>query len=504
MIIVLLFLLVLLMIVFFYKIRTMLSFWLLIAYIGCFLTVVGYMYYFAKTGGFSKELQGFLFLNGYILKRITYAPISLDQINGYIVFGRSMFLFSVMCFSIEVYMNRRLLLNKLYFGLAAIIPLINIVLYNPDIYKDYLHVYTKAINAYTRVVIVLYLLMSIGLIIIKYNQINIPWIKRQLLYILFEVISIEVIFFLFGFFGTLQVIDLNELDYLYSAFGILHSSDSIVYWYGIVAVAVVFTFFGYVSLWNYAKVEKQIGKPDLHLERKIKTAHMGARVFTHGIKNQLLVSRVILKRLLKQLEMEELDKDKLIETVLEANRINENTLQRMDVLYQAFKTNAMSLKPLEIKTVIDEAINKTTSYDTDIDVIIETLDNQMVLADAHHLSEAIYNIIINGIDAIKAKKDATIGVVRVSCLKESKKILIVVEDNGIGISEKDRSIIFDPFYTNKNTNFNWGVGLSHAQQIIDSHFGYIRIESQVNRGTKFLIVLPVYQLRHKKADGVVL
>ena len=78
-----------------------------------------------------------------------------------------------------------------------------------------------------------------------------------------------------------------------------------------------------------------------------------------------------------------------------------------------------------------------------------------------------------------------------------KKNLIKIIDQGIGIDQKDLPKIFDRFYQADNartkTDYSgYGLGLSIAQKIIESHHGSIKVSSQPNVGTKFIIYLPLF------------
>lgn len=75
--------------------------------------------------------------------------------------------------------------------------------------------------------------------------------------------------------------------------------------------------------------------------------------------------------------------------------------------------------------------------------------------------------------------------------------MIKIVDQGIGIEPKELSKIFDRFYQvdnsrTKTDNSGYGLGLSIAQKIIESHHGSIKVSSQPNIGTKFIIYLPLF------------
>jgi signal transduction histidine kinase len=69
-------------------------------------------------------------------------------------------------------------------------------------------------------------------------------------------------------------------------------------------------------------------------------------------------------------------------------------------------------------------------------------------------------------------------------------IEIKISDTGQGISKEDLSRIFEPFYTTKGQN-GTGLGLAITWGIIDNHDGTINVESEVGKGTTFIVHLPL-------------
>jgi PAS domain S-box-containing protein len=82
--------------------------------------------------------------------------------------------------------------------------------------------------------------------------------------------------------------------------------------------------------------------------------------------------------------------------------------------------------------------------------------------------------------------------------KSGKYVRIIVKDTGVGIDEKTKGRIFDPFFTTKEMGRGTGLGLASAYGIIKSHNGFINVESEVGRGSDFIIHLPASEKASKK------
>lgn len=125
------------------------------------------------------------------------------------------------------------------------------------------------------------------------------------------------------------------------------------------------------------------------------------------------------------------------------------------------------------------------------------MDASYVNADATQVEQVMLNLCLNARDALPADKGVIeIAVENVTHRNPAKAgevsdfVMLVVRDNGHGISEEHRLRVFEPFFTTKPDGKGTGLGLSTAQDIIREHGGWIEFDSEIGRGSEFRVFLP--------------
>lgn len=151
------------------------------------------------------------------------------------------------------------------------------------------------------------------------------------------------------------------------------------------------------------------------------------------------------------------------------------------------------LENVNIVEVIEDTVLSVVPYAKakNIDIIFDTVEEEIIMAvDKNKIERIVLNLLSN---AIKYSKD--IGIIEVKIDIHKNNIVLTVEDNGVGIEEKNIDKIFDRFVrlddslTRKNEGT--GIGLSIVKAFVECHNGSIKVDSEKNVGTKFIINIPI-------------
>ena len=168
-----------------------------------------------------------------------------------------------------------------------------------------------------------------------------------------------------------------------------------------------------------------------------------------------------------------------VEKVLQMAVFNEG---RLKLKLRDFDVNKM------IETVASNfelrVKNKNGNLVTDI-----MAENAVIKGDEVHITNVIFNLLDNAMKYSRENPE-----IKITTENRKDRIMISVQDNGIGIAKEHHSQIFDRFYRVPTGNVHdvkgFGLGLSYVKKIVDLHNGEIKVESVINKGTKFKIYFP--------------
>ncbi len=203
--------------------------------------------------------------------------------------------------------------------------------------------------------------------------------------------------------------------------------------------------------------------------------------------------------------IDEIRKDNLKETEAIAQDImdNEQKIQyhgkRADSIVKGMlqhsRTSTGEKESTDINSLCDEYLRlayhglraKDKSFNADFRTELDT-DLPKINIIPQDIGRVLLNLINNAFQAVaEVEKPEVI----VSTKKHDNEIIISVADNGPGIPDEIKDKIFQPFFTTKPTGQGTGLGLSLSYDIVKSHGGEIKVESSENKGSEFIIQLPL-------------
>lgn len=174
-----------------------------------------------------------------------------------------------------------------------------------------------------------------------------------------------------------------------------------------------------------------------------------------------------------------------VETILKASQLEK---QEVDLM----------LKPVHVHDLIKNVVGKFNLQFEEKNGKVELALNaayDVIDADEIHFSNLINNLVDN---ALKYSKDNVPPLVKISTLSNSKRFILKVEDNGIGMTRETAKKIFERFYRAHTGNVHnvkgFGLGLSYVKTMVEAHHGDIKVESTLGKGSSFIVDLPLKKM----------
>lgn len=221
------------------------------------------------------------------------------------------------------------------------------------------------------------------------------------------------------------------------------------------------------------------------------------------IGNSLMASTTLaesVKNLQKQSAANQLTKtnfDTFVEEINLGSQILVNNLHRASDLIHSFKQVAVDQSSsqkrfFELHKHVNEVLTTLHPMLKKTDIKVETDIPKGITLNSYPgaLSQIFTNLIQNAL--IHAFADQSKGIISISAQETGKKTLLIrVEDNGCGMSKEMQSSIFDPFFTTRLGQGGSGLGLHIVHNLITTVLqGNIRVESEINHGSRMIIELP--------------
>lgn len=229
----------------------------------------------------------------------------------------------------------------------------------------------------------------------------------------------------------------------------------------------------------------------------------------HDFNNQLAIIQGYM-----DMALEDVSKDFRIHQYLtQACKAIGKSTALIDQLLMFSSTQPIDKRPLEVNhhvSDLQKMMARLLGENIQVDLDLEE-DLWTVLADPGNVDQVLTNLFVNARDAMLDGGILTIQTRNVEidaayCLQVSEArsgrfICLTISDTGSGMNEEVRSHLFEPFFSTKEPGKGTGLGLSVVYGILQSHEGWITVESEVGIGSNFAIYLPAVDMLAEQSDS---
>ncbi len=217
---------------------------------------------------------------------------------------------------------------------------------------------------------------------------------------------------------------------------------------------------------------------------------------THELKTPISTISLAAQMLQEQGVINKPDTLKHISTVIrdETKRLSIHVEKVLQMAIFEKENSTLTLTEIKINSLIKDIIGsfslKVTSKGGKIVSKLNATED-LALVDELQFTNVIFNLMDN---ALKYSGDKSL-ILNIETYNTKDNLIITIEDNGIGISKDDQKRIFEKFYRVSTGNLHnvkgFGLGLAYVKKIVTEHKGTIKVESELNIGTKFIITIPI-------------
>ncbi|NWF55523.1 MAG: PAS domain S-box protein [Syntrophaceae bacterium] len=220
-------------------------------------------------------------------------------------------------------------------------------------------------------------------------------------------------------------------------------------------------------------------------ERLASLGRLAAGV-AHEIRNPLSSIRGFAQFFHQRFKGQEKDQEYASIMIKEVDRLNRVITELLDFA----RPKEPRREPHSLESILDLSLNllqpELTAKKVRVEKILEP-GLPLVPIDRDQFSQAFLNLLLNALESMDPGGSLRITMNRVE-EEGQKRVQVSIADTGRGIPREDLEKVFEPFFSTKRKGT--GLGLANVHQIVESHGGGIRVESQEGAGTTFFVTLP--------------
>jgi signal transduction histidine kinase len=470
--------------------------WLPHLLLGWMISLTGYTLFLSKYVGLTYSTTKTLFVFYEVRYFIAMLPVTPGLSSSLVTIGRSVM--SICFLGCALSLDRTLSgkSRRVLGAINTVLAVANVIFYLPPVYSVILKGgigLPYIFNLLFRTWVISAIIFSAVLMARTYWECPIPIIRIRLGLIILGVLSLQVYYIYTVFLGPVQFLDLSTYFFIFpllEGYEVPFGIPGCYIFSLFTAICLILCTF---SIWKYSGLLSAGERADRQLEQRLTAFNPGVKIMTHAIKNKIISLKMLAeesKDAMQHSNAADVSNHQVLENIEQIIQISDDTLERFKALNANFKRFSLRLQPLTLIEIIAQTVESIT-IPPNITLNTKIIDGETrAFVDLHYFREALSNIITNACEAIGNRRE---GMIIIRSHVSNPWIALEVEDNGPGIPEERIAMIFEPFYTNKNSSNNWGIGLSYAKLIVYRHMGQISVNSIPGDGTVFTVLLPNVQ-----------
>jgi signal transduction histidine kinase len=254
-------------------------------------------------------------------------------------------------------------------------------------------------------------------------------------------------------------------------------------WQENIFILLVLLLFYFIAAYTEGIMGLKIQLDNYNWDADMKIINKGAMYTSHMLKNEVTKIEWCIKNIT----------EKLSDAPPEELAIIQRSTEHLKQYLNKTKIYSGNITLKKSKIAIDKLIENVRlllpkDMYKSIHIVIKNIPNDFIYCDIEHITEVLYNLLINAADSM----DNT-GTITINCEKNVKKgmYIITITDEGKGIPRKYLHNIFQPYFTTKKSNENYGLGLSYCFHVLMKHKGYIDLKTKEGKGTTFYLYVPI-------------
>lgn len=470
----------------------------LLTFLSC-VSLVLFLYavllFIAKKGGFDRSMIPVFFLNNAVRTHLQYRLILLKDLGFLMSVGRCLFPMFLLLLAVESITFLSSYWRRWIYGCAWILPAVTMLLYYQPVFENLTRISVvsqSALVVFSRAWIQLYTIAAVVLSIVETTTIPIRMVRRRYLQRSAMLFGLAGVFLIYCRQDPAQV-------YLFYRDAFMHSLGL---WYlspvmglgahvAILTVLVLCSVSSIAYLIRLTMVDLMERRASTERKKRSDIALTSGNIFVHSIKNQLLVQQKMIAQMEHTIQQQEGDHQQLQQEMAQLHQTTDTLLTHINDLYRTFREPHLKLNSVSVSKLLQNVTERLKRKYPDAKLDVSLKGPGQLLADENAMTEALLNIVMNCWEAncTAGRDDQPVAV---SSYASQLYTVIEIRDCGLGIPKAMRSKIFEPFFTSKNTNHNWGMGLYYASRIIHRHVGSIQVDSEVGAYSVFYVLLPQF------------